>query len=84
MTELELKPGQRIRVHQEIDRREGNWTHEVIGTVLDAKPEPTGSWHAHGPEGKLWLTRIRLKKDDGELTTVAVDQHTRVEILGNE
>lgn len=84
MEKQELRPGQRIRVFQEIDRREGNWKHEVVGTILDVRPEPTGSWHAHGKNSKLWLNRIRLRKADGEVTTLVVDQHTRVETLRGE
>lgn len=81
MTEQRIEPGQRIRVSQEIDRREGNWTHELVGTVVAVTPEQSGSWHAHGEKGKLWLNRIRLQRDDGELTTIVVDHHTRVEVL---
>ena len=81
MAEQQIEPGQRIRVFQEIDRREGNWTHETVGTVLSVKAEPTGSWHAHGKDTKLWLNRIRLQKEDGEITTIVVDQYTRWELL---
>ena len=81
MAQQEIKPGQRIRVLQAIDRREGNWMHELVGTVLSVGAEKTGSWHAHGKDGMLWLHRIRLRKQDGEITTVVIDQHTRVEVL---
>ena len=77
----DIQPGQRVRIYQEIDRREGNWSNAVEGTVVRAEPEKTGSWYAHGADDKLWLYRIRLQKDDGELTTVVVDQHTRCEML---
>lgn len=77
----EIREGQRIRIHQEIDRREGNWINTVEGIVLSMKAEPTGSWYAHGKNDKLWLYRIRLRKAGGEVTTISVDQHTRVEIL---
>lgn len=81
MQTLTLEPGTRIRVHQEIDRREGNWTHDVEGEVVWVRSEPTGSWHAHGKNDKLWLYRIRLRKPNGELTTLVVDQHTRIDVL---
>jgi len=83
MAKQEIKPGQRIRVFQEIDRREGNWVHDLVGTVLSVRPEKTGSWHAHGKDDKLWLNRIRLRKEDGEIATVVVDQHTRLEVLAD-
>lgn len=77
----ELKPGQRVRIYQEIDRREGVWSSDVVGTVVAVKAEKTGSWYAHGKDDKLWLNRIQLQKDSGELTSVSVDQYTRYEIL---
>jgi hypothetical protein len=81
MAESVLKPGQRVRITQEIDRREDNWRREVIGKVIWARPEPTGSWFAHGKDEKLWLNRVRLEKDDGDVTTIVIDRHTRVELL---
>lgn len=82
MQTLNLQPGTRIRIHQEIDRREGNWTHDLEGIVVSVYSEKTGSWHAHGKDEKLWLYRIRLQKNDGEITIVVIDQHTRCEIVG--
>jgi hypothetical protein len=82
MAKQDIKPGQRIRVFQEIERREGNWTHETAGTVLAVSAEPTGSWHARGKDDRLWLTRIRLRKDNGEVTTIVSDRYTRLEVLG--
>jgi hypothetical protein len=79
-----LLPGQRVRIRQEIDRREGNWTADVVGTVLDVRPEKTGSWFAHGKDVRLWLNRVRLQKDDGEVTTLVIDPCTRYEILGGD
>ena len=83
MARQEIRIGQRVRVIQEIDRREGNWTHELVGTVLAARPERTGNWLARGKDGRLWLSRIRLQKEDGETTTIVVDRHTRVEVLAD-
>jgi len=81
MEREQLRPGQRVRIVQEIDRREGNWHAEVTGTILEVLTQPTGSWFAHGKHGKLWLNRLRLEKPDGEITTLVVDPHTRIEVL---
>ena len=81
MADKDLKPGQRVRIIQEIVRREGNWQRELVGKVVWAKSEPTGSWFAHGKNDKLWLRRLRVEKENGELTTIVVDQHTRLEVL---
>jgi hypothetical protein len=81
MLAQKLKPGTRIRVTQTIHRREGDWHTAVTGEVLTFGQEKTGSWYAHSPKGKLMLGRIRLRKDDGELTTITLDERSRVELL---
>ena len=77
----DLKPGMRIRVTQEIDRREGNWVHHVVGEVVETFAQKTGSWNAHGKDDRLWLNRIKLRKDNGELSVISVDSYTRYELL---
>jgi hypothetical protein len=81
MLAQKVKPGTRIRVTQTIHRREGDWHSSVSGEVLSCGQEKTGSWYAHGPKGKLMLRRIRLRKDDGELTTITLDERSQVELL---
>ena len=76
-----IRPGQRVRISKRIERREGDWTLEVEGVVEQYAPDWTGSWFAHGKNDKLWLNRILIRKDDGELSDVIVDRFTRVEIL---
>lgn len=44
-------------------------------------PRPTGSWFAHGKEARLWLDRLKLEKEDGELVELILDQDSRVVIL---
>jgi hypothetical protein len=78
----QLKPGERVRIIQQIYGRDLAWTTTVEGEVLSSKPEPTGSWFAHGKRQKFWLLRVRLRKADGEVTTVAIDQNSIVQRLG--
>lgn len=83
MDARECNAGQRVRVTQQIDRREGCWLTQVTGTVVSVGPAKTGSWYAHAKDGKYWLLRICLRKDDGEVTTVTVDPFTVVEPLSD-
>jgi hypothetical protein len=78
---LTLKPGQRVRIQQQVNRREGDWLGCVEGVVVEVAPHKTGSWFAHGVEDKLWLNRIKLRKPDGEVTLLVVDPSMSVEIL---
>ena len=76
-----LKPGTRVCVTQTIHRRDGDWHTSVTGEVLSCNQEQTGSWYTHGPKGKLMLARLRLRKNDGELATLTLDERSRIEIL---
>lgn len=76
-----LTPGTRVRIVQRIRRREGMWTTEVEGEVVDVLNAPTGSWYAHGKDDRYWLKRIRLRKDDGEITLISLDEGSRIILL---
>ncbi len=77
----DLRPGQRVRIVQTIDRRERDWQTQVVGVVAAVEPQKTGSWFAHGKDNRLWLLRVRLVQDDGEVTVVSVDERTQLELL---
>jgi hypothetical protein len=77
----ELQPGQRVRIHQVIDRRAGDWHATVTGVVRRIDVSPTVSWFAHGKDGRLWLWRVELQKPDGELSVLNVDARSEIELL---
>jgi hypothetical protein len=76
-----IRPGAKVRVTQQIAARDYAWTSDVTGTVMDYQQKQTGSWFAHSKNDKLWLDRLLVKKDDGELTTLNLDDYSHVEIL---
>ena len=85
-----LVPGQRIRVTQQVVRQgagmgvgagEGTFTASVEGTIVKIGQQKTGSWYAHSRDGKLWLDRVELRKPDGELIVLNVDQYTHIDVL---
>ena len=81
MPDPRLKPSQKVRVVQSIDTREGVWRTEVEGKVISVACRPTGSWFAHGKDDKLWLPRLRIEKEDGELVDLVLDGESVVTIL---
>lgn len=81
MNVLEIPRGSRVRVTQEIDHRNERWKTAVEGTVEWVGYAPTGSWYAHGKNDRLWVLRMRLRKDDGEVTTLNLDSHTKVTLV---
>jgi len=79
------KPGQRVRVTQQVPRLErpggGPMQITVEGTVVSFQQQKTGSWYAHSRDHKLWLDRLELKKDDGEVVFLNMDHYTHVDML---
>jgi hypothetical protein len=75
-----LVPGARVKITQQIPARAYAWSADVRGTVVDFEQKPTGSWFAHSKNDKLWLDRLVLRKDDGEMTTLILDDYSRIEI----
>ena len=78
-----LRPGVRVKVVQQIAARNYTWTSDVVGTVVEYRQKQTGSWYAHSKDDKLWLDRLLIRKDDGELTTLNLDEYSHIEILGD-
>ena len=58
---------------------------EVVGTVHEWRYETTGAWYASNgdpsilnADGKLLLLRLLLKRVDGEITDIIMDDLTNV------
>jgi len=79
MNEFEFHPGTRVKITHQFPRQSGTLTTQVEGEVVSFGQSKTGSWFAHSKDKKLWLDRVELKKDDGELVVVNLDQYTSVE-----
>ena len=77
----EYQPGMRVRVTQQIPfgQRASNTT--VEGVILRYGQQKTGSWYAHAKDDRLWLDRLELQCDNGELVVCNLDQLSRVEVV---
>ncbi len=72
-------PGTRVRVTQQLPRRDGAWTNSVEGVITRFQQAKTGSWFAHAKDDQLWLDRLELQLDDGELVVLSLDQYSVIE-----
>lgn len=81
MTISECKPGQRVRVRHTIERRDQDWHGVTEGVVRAVELQKTGSWYAHSKDGQYWLQRLRLVKDDGEVSELIIDPYTEIELV---
>ncbi len=75
------QPGQRVRVTQQVPRLSGGGSISVEGQIVRFGQQKTGSWFAHSRDDRLWLDRLELRKDDGEVVIVNLDQYSNVELL---
>jgi hypothetical protein len=71
-------PGTPVRVRELTERRGEPIFVETVGTVEEWEELPTGSWYAHGKDDKLWLQRLKLRKVDGEISLIVVDDGTYI------
>lgn len=79
-----LAPGSRVRITKQVARQGTCLTTAVQGTVVKAEQRKTGSWFAHSKDDRLWLDRLEIRKDDGEIYVCNVDAHTVIEVLTTE
>ena len=79
----QLIPGARVSVLQQFGHRDPAkaWSNRVTGTVLEYMQKPTGSWFAHSKNDKLWLDRLKIRRDDGELMTLNLDEYSHIEVV---
>lgn len=76
----EFKPGQRVVITQQIPHHFEVWTSQFAGTIVRYEQLKTGSWFAHSKDHKLWLDRLVIRKDDGEIVFCNLDGYTHVEL----
>jgi hypothetical protein len=76
-----LSPGTVVRITQQIPRRTDTYTTVVTGKVVRQERQNSGSWFARNKRNKVWLDRLVIQKEDGEITILNMDEYTVVEIL---
>lgn len=81
MRSVSISPGMRVRVTQQVVLQSKPRTTSVEGVVEAYEQQKTGSWFAHSEDKKLWLDRVRLRTDDGEIVYCNLDQLSRVEVV---
>jgi len=70
--------GTPVRIVRTVLQRDESYESEAVGLVEGWMDEPTGSWYAHGKNDRYWLQRLKLRKADGELTVLVIDDATRI------
>lgn len=75
-------PGTRLRVTQYVRVGHRRWVTQVEGVVVGESRRPVGGIEMGGKASYCHQKTLQLRRDDGELTVVTVDQETRIETVG--
>jgi hypothetical protein len=76
-----LEPAQRLRIVQKVRVGRKEWTTTVTGTFRDINFLATGLSTDRVPEDDVVVVTVHFTKDNGELSSVTIDEHTRVEVV---
>jgi hypothetical protein len=78
-----LKPGQRIRIVQKV--RVGStatWDAPVEGVFRKVNFLATGIATERVPEDDIVVVTVHFTKDNGELSSITLDEHTMIQAVG--
>ena len=79
----DLQPGDRVEVvhHVKIGRSEHTTRTEGVVVEKDRRECGLDSGFRRNHDDKYWFDHLLLKKDDGELTSVTMDEYTDMRLL---
>jgi hypothetical protein len=78
----QLEPGDRVEVvHGVTVGSSGAWQTTTTGRVLRRERRRHGLHFRRNPDDKVYSDVLILARDDGELTTVTIDEFTRLKKL---
>ena len=76
-----FEPGTRVRAIQRVRVGHREWSTQVIGVVEREGVRPVGGMEMGGKGLYCRQPTIRLRRDDGEIVDVALDEWTMLEAL---
>ena len=79
---VELRPGDRVEVTHEVKVGSSKtWSTTTTGTVVNTERRRQGLHFRRNVDDKVFADMIVLKRDDGEQTTVTMDEFTVIRRL---
>jgi hypothetical protein len=76
------KPGTRVRVTQHVRVGHRQWKTWREGVVISESLRPIGGMEMGAKAAALNQPTLRLQSDDGEITVIALDGGTQVDVIG--
>ena len=78
-----LQAGDRVELQHEVKVGFRSWTTTTTGTVVATERRRHSLHHDRNFDDKVFSDLIVLKRDDGELTTVTLDEFSVLKKLSN-
>ena len=79
-----LKPGQRVRITQQVRVGRKLWPATVEGVVRDVQVLQTGLATERNFDDVVNVATVHFLKDNHELSSVVIDEHTHIELLDSK
>jgi len=76
-----LRPGDRVEVEHVVKVGFRSWNTQTVGTVLSTERQRHSLHYNRNFDDKVFSDTILLKRDDGELTTVTLDEFSALKKL---
>jgi hypothetical protein len=76
-----LKPGQKIRVTQQVRVGQQSWHAVATGEFRDLNYLATGVTGDRIPADDIVVPTVHFKKENGELSSIALDENSKVEVI---
>jgi hypothetical protein len=73
---VQLQPGDKIEVLHEVKVGLKTWSTRTVGTVERTERRRHGLHFRRNVDDKVWSDVVILRRDDGEQTTITVDEFT--------
>jgi hypothetical protein len=77
-----LRPGQRIEITQKVRVGSKVWTTSVPGAYRGLNYLATGLATDRVPEDDIIVPVVHFTKDNGELSSVSLDEHSQIRVIG--
>jgi hypothetical protein len=80
-----LEPGQRIRITQTLRMNcRVSWPTTVEGVFRNVNYLATGISTERVPEDDIVVVTVHFTKDNGELSSITLDENTRISVLSDQ
>ena len=71
-----LQPGDRVEVTHDVKVGFRNWNSQTLGTVVSKDRRRHSLHYNRNFDDKVYSDILILKRDDGELTTITIDEYS--------